>query len=78
MEETEKKENERKKRGREEERKTSLFPTLFYMTWSDKNAEPNIFRKLNPFKHNGFFHSYYLEKSILHFRGVRLFFSSLA
>ena len=33
---------------------------------------------LNPFKPNGFFHSYYLEKSILHFRGVRLIFSSLA
>ena len=32
----------------------------------------------NPFKPNGFFHSYYLEKSILHFRGVRLIFSSLA
>ena len=31
-----------------------------------------------PFKPNGFFHSYYLEKSILHFRGVRLIFSSLA
>ena len=33
---------------------------------------------INPFKPNGFFHSYYLEKSILHFRGVRLIFSSLA
>ena len=33
---------------------------------------------LNPFKLNGFFHSYYLEKSILYFRGVRLIFSSLA
>ena len=33
----------------------------------------------NPFKPNGFFHSYYLKKSILHFRGIRLiFFSSLA
>ena len=32
----------------------------------------------NPFKTNGFFHSYYLEKCILHFRGVRLMFSSLA
>ena len=31
----------------------------------------------NPFKPNGFFHSY-LGKSILHFRGVRLMFSSLA
>ena len=36
------------------------------------------FLDLNPFKPNGFFHSYYLEKSILHFRGVRLIFSSLA
>ena len=33
---------------------------------------------LNPYKPNGFFHYYYLEKSILHFRGVRLIFSSLA
>ena len=33
---------------------------------------------INPFKPNGFFHSYYLEKTILHFRGVRLTFSSLA
>ena len=33
---------------------------------------------LNPFKPNGFFHSYYLEMSILHFRGVRLIFTSLA
>ena len=33
---------------------------------------------LNPFKPNGFFHSYYLEKSILHFRGGRLIFSSLS
>ena len=33
---------------------------------------------INPFKPNGFFHSYYSEKSILHFRGVRLIFSSLA
>ena len=28
----------------------------------------------NPFKPNGFFQSYYLEGSILHFRGVRLIF----
>ena len=33
---------------------------------------------INPFKPNGFFHSYYLEKSIVHFRCVRLIFSSLA
>ena len=29
---------------------------------------------LNPFKLNGFFHPYYSEESILHFRGVRLIF----
>ena len=26
----------------------------------------------NPFKPNGFFHPYYLDESILHFKGVRL------
>ena len=33
---------------------------------------------VNPFKPNGFFQPYYLEESILHFRDVRLIFSSLA
>ena len=33
---------------------------------------------LNPFKPDEFFHSYYFEKSIVHLRGVRLIFSSLA
>ena len=37
-----------------------------------------LISQINPFKSNGFFHSYYLEKSILHFSGVRLIFSSLA
>ena len=35
-----------------------------------------MYTDINPFKPNGFFHSYYLEKSILHFRGVRLIVSS--
>ena len=38
----------------------------------------NNFDNFNPFKPNGFFHPYYSEESILHFRGVRLIFSSLA
>ena len=29
---------------------------------------------INPFKPTGFFHPYYLEESILHFRGVSLIF----
>ena len=37
-----------------------------------------FFELFNPVKPNGLFHYYYLEKSILHFRGVRLIFSSLA
>ena len=33
---------------------------------------------VNPLKPNGFFHPYYSEESILHFRGIRLIISSLA
>ena len=44
----------------------------------NKKAKSSCKTATNPFKLNGFFHSYYLEKSILHFRGVRLIFSSLA
>ena len=38
-----------------------------------------LYFTINPFKPpNGFLHPYYSEESILHFRGVRLIFSSLA
>ena len=48
--------------------------TEFKLHINDNKHETDY---INPFKPNGFFHSYYLEKSILHFRGVRLIFSSL-
>ena len=41
------------------------------MEW---NIVSCIIWSINPFKPIGFFHSYYLKKSILHFRGVRLIF----
>ena len=42
-----------------------------------QQQQQQICTLVNPLKPNGFLHSYYLEKSILYFRGVRLIFSSL-
>ena len=41
---------------------------------SEVALKRNAQKLFNPFKPNGLFHSYFLEKSILHFRGVRLIF----
>ena len=58
----------------------ALTPNVEYFESWDKDirGDDDVNIAINPFKPNGFFHSYYLEKSILHFRGVRLIFSSLA
>ena len=45
----------------------------FYHTWAWR---PRWRCDLNPFKPKGFFHPYYLEESILHFKDVRLILSS--
>ena len=55
-------------------RKKSMFVSFAYCI----SLTYFVYILFNPFKPNGFFHSYYLEKSILHLRGVRLIFSSLA
>ena len=56
-------------------------PTVLGLNWLYQGSSQkyvSVKSHINPFKPTGFFHSYYLEKSILHFRGVRLIFSSSA
>ena len=47
------------------------FQHFFYTM---RKSVPLCISMFNPYKPNGFSHSYYLEESILHFRGVRLIF----
>ena len=56
-----------------------LFANTLSIYTCHSSLNRPVWSNVNPFKFNGFFHSYYLEKSILHFRGVRLvlFFISL-